>query len=324
MADSIDDHHRFLDDPHRVGAFARAIAETIRPGDVVADLASGTGILALLACRAGASRVYAIEKTGMSAFANRIAADNGFAGRVIAVRGDSHRVELPERVDAIVSDLVGRIGFIKGGADDLNDARARWLKPGGRMLPERTTTWIAPVEQPSVYAHVDFWSRPVAGFDLSALREPAANTHYPHAFEPRDLLSQGVAVAQCDHRAPGSAVVRGSASFAVERTGTLHGIAAWGVAQLSSTVTYTNAPGAADRIRRPNGFLPVDRPTEVRPGDIVDAELIIRPSDFLIVWTIRSRRGSETLAECRQSTLNGMWLTREDLAAAVSADPALA
>ena len=53
----IDEHRQFLQDRARIDAFTRAIADVVRPGMVVADLGSGTSILGLLACRAGASRV---------------------------------------------------------------------------------------------------------------------------------------------------------------------------------------------------------------------------------------------------------------------------
>jgi protein arginine N-methyltransferase 1 len=324
MADSIDDHRRFLDDPPRLDAFARAIAEMVRPGDVVADLGCGTGILALLACRAGASRVYAIDKTGIAAFARRIADDNGFGDRVIVWRGHSHRVDLPERVDVVLSDMVGGIGFIKDGTDTLADARRRWLKPHGRIMPETSTTWIAPIEQDELHGHIDAWSAPVRGIDMSALRRPAANTHYPHFFEPADLLAPGAPVIECDHRQDCPEVVRGTASFTIARAGRLHGLAGWCTAQLSPSVTFTNAPGAPDRIRRHNGFLPIDPPVAVERGDVIESELVIRPSDFLISWSLRCRRGSATLADCRHSTLAGMLVTRADLAPlAVHSQPVL-
>lgn len=53
---------RYAVDAHRTDLFARAIAESVRPGDIVVDLGTGFGLLALLAARAGASRVYAIEQ----------------------------------------------------------------------------------------------------------------------------------------------------------------------------------------------------------------------------------------------------------------------
>src|SRR5471032_1272785 len=93
----IDEHRQYVSDRARVDAFARAIASVVRPGDVVVDLGCGTGILGLLACRAGAARVYAIDSGSMLDVARRLARANGFADRIVHVPGHSTRVTLPER-----------------------------------------------------------------------------------------------------------------------------------------------------------------------------------------------------------------------------------
>jgi protein arginine N-methyltransferase 1 len=312
----IDAHRQFLEDGARLDAFQRAIAESVRPGDVVADLGSGTGVLGLLACRAGAARVFSVDQTGMAAFARRIAADNGFGDRVIAVRGHSSRVDLPERVDVIVSDMIGRIGFLSGGAEALVDVRERWLKPGGRMMPAAVETWIAPVEHAAGYADIEFWSAPVAGFDMSSVRQSAANTGYPRAFQPGDLLAPGLLGAACDYASGDASLARGTASFVVARRGVMHGLAAWFVARLSASVVMTNAPGAPGRISRRNAFLPLEQSVAVDVGDVIDVDLAIRPVDFIVSWHVRCRRDGVDIADARQSTLRGMLLEREDLASA--------
>jgi protein arginine N-methyltransferase 1 len=309
----IDEHRQFLEDAARLDAFERAIAEAVRPGDVVADLGSGTGVLGLLACRAGASRVYAVDKSGMAPFARRIAAENGFGDRVVAVRGYSTRVDLPERVDVVVSDMIGRIGFIAGGAEALIDVKRRWLKSGGHLMPAKIETWIAPVEEAALYANVNFWTTPVQGFDMSAVRPSAANTGYPHAFEPGDLLADAAIGVECDYTATDAEVVRGHAVFTASRRGPCHGIGAWFVATLSPTVTLTNRPGAPDRINRRNAFLPLEQPVSLEPGDVVTVDLTVRPVDFVVSWTVHCDRAGRRLASFRQSTLQGMLLGREDL-----------
>ena len=65
MSLELDQHRHFLKDEHRINAFRSAIAEVVRPGDVVVDLGSGTGVLGLLACQAGAGRVYSIDDGGI-------------------------------------------------------------------------------------------------------------------------------------------------------------------------------------------------------------------------------------------------------------------
>src|SRR5687767_13729762 len=81
----------------RVDAYARAIAATVRPGDVVLDIGIGTGVLAILAARAGARRVYAIERSGAIEQYKHHVADNGLAGVVEPLRADRADLDhLPE------------------------------------------------------------------------------------------------------------------------------------------------------------------------------------------------------------------------------------
>jgi type I protein arginine methyltransferase len=62
----------------RMDAYAAALRDAVTPNSVVLDIGAGTGIFALLACRYGARRVYAIEPDDAINLAREVAAANGY------------------------------------------------------------------------------------------------------------------------------------------------------------------------------------------------------------------------------------------------------
>lgn len=311
----VDEHREYLSDPHRLAAFERAISATVKPGDVVIDLGAGTGILGLFACRAGAARVYAIEGGGIIELARALCRANGFADRVVFVKGLSTRVSLPEKADLVVADQIGRFGFEARGWGYFTDARARLLKPGGLCVPSAIELWTAPVEAQALFEQVEFWtdSRP-AGFDVSPARSMAANTGYPAALAPEQLLGQPARLATLDLSEPQPQSVAGDAVVEVGRGGTLHGLGGWFRAELAGGIFMSNAPTDPGRIARRNVFLPLDRPTPVERGDVIRIGVRVRPSEVMLRWSVsvESRAGG-LKAAFTHSTGGGMLVAREDL-----------
>jgi len=307
----LDRHRLMLSDPGRLAAMDRAITAIVRPGDVVVDLASGTWILGLMACRAGAARVYCIDDGGIIAVARALARANGFADRMTFVMEHSAAAALPERADVIIADQVSHFGFEAGLLEFFDDARKRLLKPGGRMMPERVHLMVGLVESEDVRDRIAFWSGEAAGFELSPGTEIAANTGYPLTFSSSDLLSEGVNGAVIDVRSAGTAAFRVKAQLTARRSGTLDAIGGWFIAELAAGVTMTNAPGAPDRISRQHVAFPLGSSITVREDDPVTVSMQIRPVEDLVRWTVDVRNGEHRLV---RSTLNGMLLPREFLA----------
>lgn len=146
--DDLELHADMLNDAARTGAFLAAIDAAVRPGDVVVDLGTGTGVLALAAARAGARRVYAIEEGPIAQVAEAMIRNNAAGDRVTLVRGSSAEVSLPERADVIVCELVGHGPLAERMLEALLDARKRLLKPGGRVVPRRLELFGLPVSVP--------------------------------------------------------------------------------------------------------------------------------------------------------------------------------
>jgi protein arginine N-methyltransferase 1 len=310
----IDEHREYLADAARVSAYASAIGEVVRPGDVVLDLASGTGILGLLACRAGAARVYAIDGGGMAQPARAIVRENGFEERVQVINGFSAHVDLPERADVLLTDQIGHFGFDAGVVEFVADARRRLLKPDARLVPSRIDLLVAPVEVPDVADAIDFWSGRPAGFNMEPLHEMTVNSGHPRTLEAGHLLGTPHVGGSIDLFADSSSIAV-SAGMVIARSGTLHGIGGWFSAVLSPTVTLSNAPLAANRIARRGVVFPIRRAVAVAAGDRVSVRMRILPADLLVSWTARVFRGDAAEASERfdHSTLRGMLIEPERL-----------
>lgn len=312
MSRVIDEHRLYLSDRPRVAAFGSALAETVRSGDVVLDLGSGTGILGLLASRAGAARVYAVDGGGMAQSARAVVRANGLEDRVRVVSGMSTEIELPERADLMVTDQIGHFGFDAGIVRYVADARRRLLKANARLVPSRIELWIAPVEAADVADAIDFWDRRPGDFNMWPLRELAANSGYPRALEPGDLLGPPALGGFIDLCAGCRSAVL-EAETTIERAGTLHGIGGWFAAKLSPHVTISNSPLATDRIARRNVVFPIGRATVVAPRDRVRTRMHIMPDDLIVSWTVELVRRDASAPPCRfqHSTLRGMLLEPE-------------
>ncbi len=314
MSRIVDEHRQYLVDTARLDAFAAALRALVRPGDVVLDLASGTGILGLLACQAGARRVYAVEMGPIVELARQIARDNGFEDRIVCVNELATRADLPEPVDLIVTDLIGHFGFEAGLIETLSDARRRFLKPGGRVVPSAVTLWLAPVEAHELQDQIDFWLHPVRGLSFVAAHAIAQSTGYPHRFEREALLAEPSRLTTMDMLV-GGVVFAGDAAFDVQRAATLDGLAGWFTAELAPGIVMTNAPGVSCRINRRNVFFPLRERVPVDAGDRVTVSMRIRPASLLVQWHVEVRGGRDGRLRhtTRTSTFEGMLLSREAL-----------
>ena len=205
MYAEIEVHRTMICDRVRTEAFRRAIDSVVRPGDVVLDVGAGSGILSMFAARAGAARVYAVERTTVAVMAQELAAANGFADVIEVIQGDMMDIELPERVDVIVSEWLGGFGIDEGMLPPVIAARERWLKPGGVMIPRSATAWTGLVHDRYLYETVGFLKDDPYGLRLEqAGRDDGERDllfrHLPSPFGGRHPLRAGSVVD--DRREP--------------------------------------------------------------------------------------------------------------------------
>lgn len=131
---SPESHRRMLADTRRTEVY-RAAIERHAPGRRVVELGCGSGVLSMMAARAGASSVVGIEETAIIEVARSLVQRNGLEGRVRLVAGNSLDVTLDEPGEVLVHELIGDDPFAEHALRYLRDARSRLLVPGGKLLP---------------------------------------------------------------------------------------------------------------------------------------------------------------------------------------------
>jgi protein arginine N-methyltransferase 1 len=299
-------------DSIRALAFQKAIHEIVKPGDVVVDVGTGTGLLAFFACQAGAARVYAIEKGEIVESAKEIAAANGYQERVIFLQGDAEAITLPEPVDVVVGELIGVVAFEENLLRLYEIVCQRSLKPGGHLIPQSITISFAPWEAPALHEEIDFWREPRYGLTLSPLRPLAMNHYYITILDGKGSLASPQPLWELPLPSPQHEPMLSSASFEIERAGLLHGFAGWFEADLSPSVRLSTSPWDPPTHWQ-HAFFPLETPLPVQPGDSVALTVSAAwaGEDVLWGWEGKVKRGNLKVGEFSAHTFRSLPLSLE-------------
>ncbi len=250
-------HFNMLNDEARMGGLEQAIDLSVRPGMKVLELGAGTGVLSWFAARAGAARVWCVEKLPEVAAAARAALDANPGGeRVSVVLGDAFEYLPPEPVDVVICEML-HTGLLREKQVAMMGAfRQRYLARFGgplpRLIPEATLQAVQLVEQDFGY-HGYTAATPLFQ-DSHFTQERTRALSAPEVFQTfaydEDLP------ARCTMDAPVTIQEAGTANglrlitknlLAITDRGVAEWIMGYLVVPLAETVTVT--PGDALRVR---------------------------------------------------------------------------
>ncbi len=266
-------YYQMLNDKIRMDAYRKAIYKTVKVGDIVVDLGSGTGILSIWAIKAGAAKVYAIEKTEAINLAKEIAKANGCLDKIEFINENSMQVKLPEKADVLISETLGSFAIDENTLEFTNDARERFLKKDAVMIPQSIDLFIAPVEDIETYNKIDFW-RQIPDINFSPAFELFSKKIMVETIREKGLLATATKIGCIDLTRPVEKIFTARLYLQMKKTGQLHGVAGWFHTQLCAGIEINTSPKNPITHWK-QAFFPFKNPIDVIEGDILDWSMTV-------------------------------------------------
>jgi protein arginine N-methyltransferase 1 len=247
--------------------------------------------------------------------AKQLATANGLAEHIKFLQSDSRRTEIPERVNVIVSDIRGTLPLFDHAIPSLEDARRRFLAPGGILIPQRDTLKVALAEADVYYSSLTSpWKWSMQDLDLSSSLSLILNENYSVCFKSEQLLTEPKNWCVLDYAAGVQKQAAANLSFRVVRPGVAHGLCLWFETQLFEDIGYSSGPDGASTIYG-QAFLPWLEPVNVVEGQEIQVELHadLVGDDYVWRWNARIDIPGSNARHFQQSTFQGANFTPHSL-----------
>ncbi|MFW9806845.1 MAG: 50S ribosomal protein L11 methyltransferase [Candidatus Thorarchaeota archaeon] len=256
----------------RLIKFKQAIDRVVKKGDYVVDIGTGSGVLAILAAKAGASRVSAIDVNPEALHYAKSAARANDVDDVIEFV-ESHFADYSptDKADVVICEMLSSMMLVEQQIPASHHATQTILKPNGILLPKEINVYIVPVECPEI------WDR----FQFEGLKFPrVVQTATPDA--TRDLADMQILETFDLTNLPEKPLVDKVSNFMVESSGTIHGIVGAFESQLYGDILLTMEDGWKQL------FIPLPYPIDVSKEDIFSLRISYEPGkyDSLIIETL--------------------------------------
>jgi len=237
-------HIPMLLDEARNAAYDAALRRAVTPNSRVLEIGCGSGLLAMMAARAGAREVGTCEMTPAIAHkATEIVARNGYGDRVRVIAKHSSMLDaetdLGGRADILVSEIVDNKLLGEAVLSAHEHALRDLLKAGARVIPARGAIRVALAHNGRQAPNFT----KIAGFDLSAFRSLAPPVRdYLIGDELLTLRSDGADLFSFDFATARYCQPAEASRDCISSGGKVNGVAQWIALSLDEVTQHENRP----------------------------------------------------------------------------------
>lgn len=262
-------HQSLVKDRARNDAFQQALERAVTADARVLDIGAGSGLLAMMAARAGAGEVHSCElNPAMAAVAKEIVAANGYANRITLHGKNSAKLDaeadMGGKADIIVSEILGSDVVCEFVLPTMRDAVKRLAKPGAALIPASADIRVAlgwwPAAEKRRVAEV-------SGFDLSLLNR-MRRSHYMVSNNVPELEIRGEDATLYSFDFASTDEVAERTDFELVSTGgQVNGVIQWLHMQMDSEISHDNRPRAGTESSWACLFFPFAAAIDTAPGE---------------------------------------------------------
>jgi len=280
---NIENHHHMLRDSIRMACYQRAINNLVNEDSIVLDLGSGSGILSFFAARAGAKKVYGIEKRpDMVMVSRELAKENGFDEVVTIIENTSQAVkaeDFEEKPNLFVSEILGNAILEENVLEFTIDARDRLLEEGATLIPCALDIMIVPIDSghesslPMEVAELE----DVYGFKLGIFKTVLSQKPSMKLinFEPDkyNIMGEPVCAKHLDMATIDRPMFESEFEYEANKDGYVNGFCAYFKAHMDKETVLTNSPWAPPTHWTQMVYnFPTRRP--VKKGEILKVKMV--------------------------------------------------
>lgn len=278
--DSFPVHIRMLNDKCRTLAFQKAIKEIVSKDDVVLDIGTGNGILAVTAALCGAKHVYAIERTEFIEVARAVFKANNVEDKITLINGDSTAIELPEKATVLVSEIIGNDPFNEGILNTFHDAKVRLLTSDAKIIPSNIKIFAIAAEcEEKKYNQQYLSSQNINNWKSWYGVDFGSFLHFYNSDEVQKLtinsrqaknwkmLSDAIELCHVDFSTDGNSVEDKFCDLIITENGTFSSVVVFFEAQLSADTKLSLHPAQVDDSNHWQSQLFIKKEENVNVGD---------------------------------------------------------
>ncbi len=270
-------HFSMMNDEKRNKCFYESINKNVTSEDVVLEIGTGSGLLAMMAAKAGAKHVYTCEKVlPIATAAKKIINKNKLSDKITVNNKSSENLEInkdiPAKIDVLIAEILGTTLLEENIINVLNNLYEKLPSLPKKVIPCGAVIYGILIESPSLWKKIKVEN--TFGFDLQEFNnlyhEPSIQIDLKN--NEYSQLSDKFEVARFDFTRQIKKEDASDISVKIIKNGNCHGVVLWYSLFTHEDIFIDTSP-ESEQTHWQQGFHPFELAETLKNGNYVNLKV---------------------------------------------------